>query len=427
MNAAGTAAPPPTTVTAEPQDDASYVFDGTQVRTFEIEVSPENLAMLDANPAAEQYVTGTLKFEGKTYEGVGVRYKGSKGSFLVPCTAATSLLQPPGPKTGKCSIKIDIDHTDAEARFFGMKKVQLQAMARDTSLLRERLSYGLYREMGVAAPRTSHARVLINGQLEGVFLLVEQIDGRFTRPRFPDGGKGNLYKEVWPLYTDASTYVSALETNEDDNPSVDNMLAFQRDLAAGMDSASRWLDRDYTLSYLAVDRVLMNDDGVMHWYCGGALGANPGPVANHNYYWYEATDSARFWLVPWDLDNALDPAAAIVHITSEWSATPASCECTFDISGSFQRAPACDPLIANLALWRADYDQRVEAFLAGPFAAPAVQAKLEAWTQQLQPFVEEAAGLHGAGSKDDFLYAVHELGEVIDSAREHRGYAYPAP
>lgn len=407
----------------QPEDDATYVFDDAQVRTVEIEVSPDNLAAIDSNPAAELYVPGTMKYDGRSYEGVGVRYKGSRGSFLVPCTAATSLLQTPGPKVGKCSLKIDIDRTDPEARFFGMKKVQLQAMARDRSLLRERLSYGLFREQGIASPRAAHVRVLINGQLEGLFLMVEQIDGRFTRNRFPDGGQGNLYKEVWPSYEDTQPYVSALETNEDDQPSVDKMLAFKRAIDA--DQTASWVDRDYMLNYIAVDRVLLNDDGAFHWYCGGPQGSNPGPIANHNYYWYESTRSQRFWLVPWDLDNALDPSAGIVHIEPEWSAVTSSCDCRLDINGGFQRPPACDPLIADFAAWRGDFEARVDAFLGGPFAAEAVDAKLEAWSKQLEPFVTEATGVRGAEDPEDFFEAIRTLKAVIESSREHRGYAYP--
>ena len=53
----------------------------------------------------------------------------------------------------------------------------------DTSLMRDRLGYLLFAEAGVAAPRSTHARVVINGEFVGLFALVEQIDGRFTRDR----------------------------------------------------------------------------------------------------------------------------------------------------------------------------------------------------------------------------------------------------
>lgn len=430
--AAGTPVTVPTTpqFTAEPKDAASYLFDDTAVRTYELTLTPEDLATIDANPSAEEYVPGTLTFEGKTYPNVGVRYKGSIGSFLTPCTAATAVGQRPGPKTDKCSIKVDIDHVDPEARFFGLKKLQFQAMGRDWSMMRERLGYGFYRAMGVASSRAMHVRLLINGQLEGVFLLTEQIDGRFTRARFPEGGEGNLYKEVWPSYDDTMRYLSALETNEDENPSVDKMLAFKRAVDAGPDQTAMWIDRDYTMRFVAVDRVIMADDGAFHWYCGGAAAMGTMPAvaraSNHNYYWYEASNANRFWIIPWDLDNALMPTSK-VHVEPEWFVMNGDCSCRAStIAGnSPQRAPSCDPLIASWASWRADYERHVDTFLAGPFSEAAVGAKLTAWTAQLQPFVAEAVGIHGGRTVDDFLYQVYELSEVLELARANRGYPYP--
>jgi spore coat protein CotH len=155
-------------------------------------------------------------------------------------------------------------------------------------MMREQLGYGLYREMGVAAPRTAYARVVINGQLEGLFLAVEQIDGRFTRSRFSDeGGEGNLYKEIWPLYDDAAQYRSALESNKGSETNVDKILAFAAQIRTDPGAATAWVDRDYTLRYIAVDRVILNDDGVFHWYCFIPQGNNNGLYGNHNYYWYE--------------------------------------------------------------------------------------------------------------------------------------------
>ena len=69
----------------DPQDDASFLFDAEQVHTFELDVAVENMEFLDSDPVAEEYVPGTLKFNGEEYAEVGVRYKGSIGSF-VGCT-----------------------------------------------------------------------------------------------------------------------------------------------------------------------------------------------------------------------------------------------------------------------------------------------------------------------------------------------------
>ena len=40
--------------------------------------------------------------------------------------------------------------------------------------------------MGVAAPRSVHARLVINGELSGLYALTEQIDENFIRQNFDD-------------------------------------------------------------------------------------------------------------------------------------------------------------------------------------------------------------------------------------------------
>jgi hypothetical protein len=56
--------------------DDTYLFDQSKLHTFDIELSEADLAILDADPVAEEYVPGTLRFENETIA-VGVRYKGS--------------------------------------------------------------------------------------------------------------------------------------------------------------------------------------------------------------------------------------------------------------------------------------------------------------------------------------------------------------
>lgn len=408
-------------VIAEPADDASdALFAGDGVKTYEVTVAPEDLATIDAMPSSEAYVTASLAIDGEHVDNLGIRYKGSAGAFIMPCTASTMPGRSIGPKVGKCSMKLAFDYLDEEARFHGLKKLNLHSMGRDLSYMRERLGYAMYREMGVASPRTAYVRLVINGKLEGLFLAVEQIDGRFTRSRFSEGGEGNLYKEVWPLYDDPVVYRTALESNKGDTTKVDKMLAFAQSLKLTPAASTDWVDRDYTLRYIAVDRVLQNDDGVFHFYCGRS-GNNPGPYANHNYYWYEAERGGRMWLVPWDLDVSLanEPRT---FIDFEWSAQ-ASCMCHIAI-GYPQRAPSCDPLVAQFATWRDDYDSMVDTFITGPFAKDVVEAKLAAWSDEIAAVVDETAGLGGAPDRASWQRELLELRYVLDAAREDRGFAY---
>jgi hypothetical protein len=320
-------------------------------------------------------------------------------------------------------MKLAFDYADDNARFHGLRKLNLHTMGRDFSLMRERLGYAMYREMGVASPRTTYVRLLINGELEGLYLAVEEIDGRFTRSRFSEGGEGNLYKEVWPWYDNPAIYRAALQSNKGDTTNVDKMLALAKTLKTEPERALEWIDRDYTVRYIAVDRLLLNDDGVFHFYCF-PQGNNPGPLGNHNYFWYESGSGGRMWLVPWDLDVSLaNPSSRNGWIDVEWSAVPESCMCHIAI-GSPQRAPGCDAFVAQLGTLRDEYDLMVDAFVSGPFAKDAVDAKLRAWSDAIEPMVDEAAGLKGAPDQDQWQTALYELRYVLEGSRDNRGFPY---
>ena len=123
----------------------------------------------------------------------------------------------------KLPMKIKFSEYDPDRRFYGLKRVNFHSMDRDPSRLREMIAYRLFREFDVPASRTAYAQLVINGEPRGLHLAVEQVDGQFTRARFEDGGKGNLYKEVWFTTTRAGVWRDGLRTNRDDEPDVSAM------------------------------------------------------------------------------------------------------------------------------------------------------------------------------------------------------------
>lgn len=258
-------------------DDSGYIFDQERLHTFELTLSDEALAQIDRNPSAEEWVLGSLTFEGETFDRVGIRYKGSIGAW-VGCLSDPDWTDPSGHKVcTKLSMKVKVNWDDSNREFHGLRRLQFHNMNLDPSQMHERLGYWLFREMGVPAPRSVHARLIVNGTYTGVFALTEQIDGRFTRHNFDDG-TGNLYKEVWPLHAGYVTgdlyFVEALKTNEDENPSIEIIKNFGSEVkAAGPDGAAevvdRWMDVDEVLAWAVVDRTIRNDDGPFHWYCFG--------------------------------------------------------------------------------------------------------------------------------------------------------------
>lgn len=374
---------------APPEGSAAYIFDDAELRTYELEISEVNWEWLQDNATLEQYVPAMLTFEGRQYGPVGVRYKGSFGT-LNSCFDAQGNQTCP-----KLSMKLDFAEYDPEARFYQLKKLNFHSMSSDPSHMHDRLGYALYRQMGVPAPRAVHAKLVINGELMGLFALVEQIDGRFTRMNYADGGEGNLYKEVWPVSQVAQPYLSALETNEDENPDVTPMIRFAAALAGATDGTiesvlEEWTDVDQLMAFLAVDRAIDNWDGIVGFWCVGQS------CGNHNFYWYQDVSRDFVTLIPWDLDNTFDEPNFFVTTFGQamWDDANASCDPVpiFDLGGTIvsRRAASCDPLIRWLGnTLRPRYLAASETLLDGPFSAAAVNAQLDRWEAQIASAVAE--------------------------------------
>jgi len=56
--------------------------------------------------------------------------------------------------------------------------------------------------------------------------------------------------------------------------------------------------------------------------------------------------------------------------------------------------------------------------------SPACSTALDAWSTQIEPLVQEAAGRNGAPDHATWMTSVAALQVVIDSARSHRGALY---
>jgi len=407
-------------------EKSDVIFDQNELHTFELTLSPENLNKINADPAAEEYVEGKLTFNGETLEQVGIRYKGSIGAF-VGCLTGRDWTNPSGSKTcTKLSMKIKINWNDPETRFYGLKKLQFHSMNNDDSQMRDRLGYWFFREMGVPAPRAVHARLLINGEFSGVYALVEQIDGRFTRWNFEDG-TGNLYKEIWPLNSSGqafsdSEYIDHLKTNEDENPTANLISGFANAVSNAKEEElqgviSEWMNVEEIMSYIAVDRTIRNDDGAFHWYCNG------GSCAPHNFYWYEDPTEKKLHLIPWDLDNAFEniisPANPVTPIVDAWGQTSNDCQpFAAGFLGLRQRSSACDKLTGGWASFTEVFDRKKEEFTQGPLSDEVVDNLITTWQEQIRAATIEAELDHpDAITVDQWEHSVTTLKSALQFAR----------
>ncbi len=427
------------------------VFDEDKVQSYYLTFTDEEYARLTdmktvlSNPYTvneDRYVQAGLQIGDTKLPAIGVRYKGNYSIWGCVDYARGERVKRVEPVFGnvdvcqRFSLKLDFDYFDDGARVDGLKKVNLHAMGADPSKMRERLGYSLFRDAGLAASRTAHARVYINGEYHGLFLAVEQVDGRFTAHHFPKSGDGNLYRDLWPLSgLDAASAKEALRTNDDpDVIDVSDFLAMSEALAASTeaDFASRlapFIDFDEIARYMVVDRAIANFDGVLAFYYGPGWGPS-----NGNYFWYNV-GGGRFTLIPWDFDKALlypepnfwsDNAPNGDNLVPNWNVITDGCQgytCSFDAAVTNDGVTRhntygvysveCDPFLQRLRTVIYDRQKAMaDAFLAGPFSVSAVDAKLTAWRSQVADAVKEDAMMDSTrwqGAVEDLRTTIAKL------------------
>ena len=122
--------------------------------------SPGWEAKLEAFHDTDVEVPATLLVDGVTYPGVGVSFRGASSYMRVPSGY-------------KRSLNLSLDLVD------GYKTLNLLNGSGDPSLLSTVLYAGLAGQH-LAVPKANHVRVVINGELWGVYTTVQQFDKIFT-------------------------------------------------------------------------------------------------------------------------------------------------------------------------------------------------------------------------------------------------------
>lgn len=226
---------------SKPESSQAFFADRT-VRSFEFEISAEELATLRRSPRT--YVKGTMRDGSRVLTNVGFHLKGM-GSFRTV--------------DEKASFAVKFDEFTKDQEYAGLTKLMFNNAVQDPTYLAEWLATGLFRDAGVPAARATHARVTLNGRELGLYVVIEAMNKRFLKQHF-SSAKGNLYE----------TYVQDIDgpLDQDNGESTD-----QADVRALVNACSiqdpqmRWkalgkvLDVDRFLSFAAMELLVGHWDG----------------------------------------------------------------------------------------------------------------------------------------------------------------------
>ena len=168
------------------------------------------------------------------------------------------------------------------------------------------MSFRLYRDAGVPAPRTAYARVFVTvpGKHErkyfGLYSLVENVDKNFVADRGLGKG-GAIFKPSMPdLFADLGDDWAAYEQSYDPKTDLDrrprsvasSSSAGSSRKASDEEFAARlgdFIDLDEFARFLAVTAWIGDLDSIL--------------TTGQNYYLFLDPKSGRFQFIPWDKDH----------------------------------------------------------------------------------------------------------------------------
>lgn len=319
----------------EEEDDPhpERLFSLDRIHAVDLEIASDDLRSLRTDPYT--HVPADLSFDDAAFPSIGVRIKGRLGSYRE--------------LTGKPAFKLDLDRFQGEARLEGLKAVSLNNMVQDYAQVHERAAYGVFRAMGIPAPRVGYAWVRINGDDYGLYSLVEEYDDEFLEANFQDPS-GNLYDGDYYL-PDNGNYVlldfvassqDLIQLDEGTDVGLADVHALTDAIAASAGTSSfqstvgALADLDQHARFLAVTAWIGHYDSYSYY-------------SNNYRVYFDPADGGRALMMPWDPDWAFYSGTAI---TSPLGVLSAACFADAECHADAQAVrDEIDDVLAREGVW----------------------------------------------------------------------------
>jgi spore coat protein H len=254
----------------DPSDEASALFSLERVHTIHLSIKQAEREKLSLTK--REWVRASFSFDGEALEEIGLRLKGGDGS-------GEELPQ-------KAAFSLKFDAFTRDLSFYGVKKLLLNNAMQDPSYISEPLTYWLYERYGVPAPRTAFAEVYVDGELYGLYVIVEAKDKRFLQSRL--GHSAPLYEGSYGADFDKTETLE--EHIEGGRPTLEVMQNFllQTSPQQLLPGLSLFLDLDQFFLVWALESFFDHWDGYLFQV--------------NNFYLYQDKDE-RFRFLPHGADQ----------------------------------------------------------------------------------------------------------------------------
>ena len=279
------------------------LFDDSIVHDIRLSINERDLAELRE------------RYQENTYYPVDVRWRGLK--LLNVGMRSRGLSSRSGTKPG---LKLDFNHYVSGQRYLGLKSLILDNLVTDPSLVRERAAMRFIERMGQPAPRESFARVYINDRYEGVYSIVEPIDGDFLQ-RTGNERAGYLFERhlgdpyrADDLGDDPAVYSRVFEAKTREHEGTTILYSPIRDLfqqanrpmeGGWRESLERYVDLRQFVTHVAIEMFLAETDGVL------------GTAGMANFFLYRSDGTERHRFIAWDRDRTFSDVQASILARAE--------------------------------------------------------------------------------------------------------------
>ncbi len=266
------------------------LFDDGTVHEVRLSINERDLHELRERYLENVYVPADFQWRDQRVRNVGVRSRG---------LASRSASKP--------GLRIDFNRYTSGQTFLGLASLVLDNLVTDPSLVRERVSMALFKRLRQPASRESFTRLYINSVYQGIYAIVEPVDGDFLVRAFGEksgylferhflepylgadlGNELTAYRRVFEprnheLEADTVLYSPIRDLFHEVNQPVDTVWR---------ERVGRYIDLPQLVTYVAIETFLSEADGVL------------GLAGMANFYLYRGPSSDQHRLIVWDRDHA---------------------------------------------------------------------------------------------------------------------------
>ncbi len=246
------------------------------IPTISIFIESRHLEELEDNVWDEESHPARLVVDNTSYD-IGITYRGDHIRNFP-----------------KKSYRIDFGTYNEE---FKGREVHLNAEYRDPSLIRNKLSFDFFRNIGSVSPDCKHVVIELNGKPMGIYLQLESVDEWFLQKRQLSYG---------PIFYATNYHANFSLLTPKRKPKSSLLSGYDRKLGKAED------DLDLEMLIYKINTISRNDFGeeiaknmdvkkYLLWLCGVVCTQNFDGFI-HNYALYRNGENGLFEMIPWDYD-----------------------------------------------------------------------------------------------------------------------------